>query len=482
MTFGTFRVYQDVSHQRGVYCNRSLNLRSIKAIGYDMDYTLIHYNVEAWEGRAYDHIKQRLLAEGWPVEELTFSPDLVIRGLVIDLKLGNIVKANRFGYVWRATHGGEVIPYSDMRQAYTRTLVELSDNRRWIFLNTFFSISAAVMYSQLVDLLDRGELPEVMGYADLYWRVQEILDAAHIEGELKAEIMADPERYVVLDPSLGQTLLDQKQAGKKLLLITNSEFDYTLFMLSYALDPYLPGEMTWRELFDVSVVSARKPNFFEGRSPAFEVVNDEGLLRPWVGPQVEGRVYLGGNAYGLEECLGMSGDEILYVGDHLFADVNVTKNVLRWRTALVMREMEAELAAIDENRENQRKIREMMFEKVRLEDEFSMRRLAIQRQYEDGPSLSDDSPDELQAQITDIRRQLVALDQQLAPLVIADGKDFNDTWGYLMRTGNDKSHLTRQVERYADIYTSRVSNLARYTPFMFFRAPRGSVPHDPDTA
>ncbi len=27
--------------------------RSIKAIGYDMDYTLIHYEVNAWEGLAY---------------------------------------------------------------------------------------------------------------------------------------------------------------------------------------------------------------------------------------------------------------------------------------------------------------------------------------------------------------------------------------------------------------------------------------------
>jgi hypothetical protein len=37
------------SPERGVYCSRTLNLRSIKAIGYDMDYTLIHYDVNAWE-------------------------------------------------------------------------------------------------------------------------------------------------------------------------------------------------------------------------------------------------------------------------------------------------------------------------------------------------------------------------------------------------------------------------------------------------
>lgn len=36
---------------RAVYTSRTLNLRAIKAIGYDLDYTLVHYDVEAWEGR-----------------------------------------------------------------------------------------------------------------------------------------------------------------------------------------------------------------------------------------------------------------------------------------------------------------------------------------------------------------------------------------------------------------------------------------------
>jgi hypothetical protein len=47
-----------------------------------------------------------------------------------------------------------------------------------------------------------------------------------------------------------------------------------------------------------------------------------------------------------------------------------------------------------------------------------------------------------------------------------------------MRAGNDKSHMARQVERHADIYMSRVSNLMHATPFAYFRAPRGSLPHD----
>ena len=84
---------------RGVYANRTLTLRAIKVIGYDMDYTLVHYRVDRWEKRAYEHIATRLSAAGFPVEGLTFDPELVARGLVIDTERGNLLKVNRFGFV-----------------------------------------------------------------------------------------------------------------------------------------------------------------------------------------------------------------------------------------------------------------------------------------------------------------------------------------------------------------------------------------------
>ncbi|CAL2226487.1 unnamed protein product [Prunus armeniaca] len=62
---------------RGIFCSRTLNLRSISAIGYDMDYTLMHYNVIAWEGRAYDYCMENLKKVGFPVDGLAFDPDLV---------------------------------------------------------------------------------------------------------------------------------------------------------------------------------------------------------------------------------------------------------------------------------------------------------------------------------------------------------------------------------------------------------------------
>lgn len=454
-------------------------MRAIKAIGYDMDYTLIHYHVKAWEERAYGYIKRRLLAAGWPVEDLHFRHDLVMRGLIIDTELGNVVKADRFGYVKYAFHGTKPVAYEQKKKDYRQTLVDLN-NPRWKFLNTLFSLSEACMYMQLVDLLDGDLISGVMGYADLHNTVRQTLDEAHMEGTLKKEIINDPEAFVDLDEQVPLTLLDQKNAGKKVLLITNSEWSYAAPMLTYAFDKFLPGDMTWRDLFDISIVGARKPDFFSLRMPAFEVVDDSGLLREHSGHLEEGKVYVGGNAKLIEDTLGLIGEDILYVGDHIFADVNVSKSVQRWRTALIIRELEDDILAARAFEDSERQLSEMMVRKEQMEAEFSTLRLEVLRR-KFGYAETDESKGSTSAldrEMTNLRNRLVKLDEEIAPLAIQSSRLNNENWGPLMRTGKDKSHLARQVERYADIYMSRVSDFLPHTPFVYLRSHRGSLPHD----
>lgn len=462
--------------ERRAFCNRTLNWRSIRAIGFDMDYTLVHYRAEAWEHRAYEHLRQRLVERGWPVQHLRFAPELVALGLILDLEHGTMVKANRFGYVKRACHGTRMLPWEEVRNLYARTLVDLSEGR-WVFLNTLFSLSEACMYMQLVDLLDAGQLKGALGYGDLYRVVRAHLDEAHMEGTLKAQIMADPEAYVELDPEIALTLLDQKHAGIKLMLITNSEWEYTRSMMSHAFDRYLPGT-GWRGLFDIVIVGARKPAFFTQRNPLFEVINDEGHLLPVRGAMRDGGVYFGGSAAQVEEHLGLSNESILYVGDHVFSDVHVSKSVLRWRTGLVLRALEQELAALERFKPQQRRLTKLMAQKEALEYEHSQLRLQLQRlEHHYGPPPS--APAEaLRERLQELRGQLLALDARISPLAQQGDTLVNERWGLLLRTGNDKSHLARQIERSADVYTSRVSNLLAYTPFVYMRSPRGSLPHD----
>ena len=310
---------RELPRGRGVFCNRTLNFRALRAIGYDMDYTLVGYRADVFERRVYEMVLESFLAEGWPVEELVFDPEMVARGLIIDTELGNLVKANRFGFIKRAMHGTQALDFATQRDVYTHVLVDLAEDR-WVFLNTLFSLSEGCLYAQMVELLDQGKLPKVRGYEELYRRVRAKVDAQHLEGKLKAEIAAAPERFVVLDSEAALALLDQRTAGKKLVLITNSEWSFTQRMMTFAYDPFLPGGMTWRQLFDLVIVSARKPDFFTERALFFEIVTDDGLLRPLVGPLQPGRAYLGGCAAQVEQDLGISGEQILYVGDHMFGD------------------------------------------------------------------------------------------------------------------------------------------------------------------
>lgn len=460
---------------RRIFANRTLNLRSIKAIGYDLDYTLVHYNSIEWERRAYEHTRDRLLERGWPVGDLEFDPDLVIQGLAIDLELGNLLKVTRFGYVIRAVHGTRRYEFSELRRAYAGVVVDLAEPR-WVFLNTMFSMSEAALFAQVVDLADAGKIPEVMGYEDLYNTVRDSLDDAHMEGTLKAEILADPERFVEPDPDVPRALLDQKAAGKRLMLITNSDWEYARQIMEYAFDPYLDDGVSWRDLFDTVIVSARKPGFFFDDQLLYHVVDEDlSLLTPHAGLAEPGAVYFGGCARRVEESLGLSGDEILYFGDHLFGDVHASKAQLRWRTALILRELESELTALEAFEEKEVRLTALMADKEDLQAELATLHLEQLHQSRSRQA----APKELAKKIERANSLMSQLDDEISPLASEAGVLNNPHWGLLMRSGLDKSLFARQVERYADVYTSRVSNFLEATPYAYLRAARASLPHEP---
>ena len=463
--------------ERRVFCNRTLNMRSIRVVGFDMDYTLVHYDERAWEARAYAHVMQHLVARGLPVAHLEFRPELFARGLVLDRALGNVVKANRFGYVTQAAHGTRLLDHDEQRRTYSQIWVDLSEPR-WVFLNTLFSLSEACIYAQLVDLLDEGRLGATLDYGALCELVSETMDQAHLEGRLKAEIIADPRRFVDVDPDLARTLLDLRSAGKKLFLATNSEWSYTQPMMAWAFQPFLDGG-DWRDLFDLVIVQAKKPSFFETDRP-FTEVRPDGTEVPLTAALRPGAIYRGGNAQLVQEHFGVDGGDILYVGDHVYADVHVSSQIRRWRTALVLRELEQEVVAERSFAEDQRELEARMREKTVLEHEQATLRLALQRLDHGAapPAGAPTTVPEIQERLRVLRTATEALDQLVAPLARRSAHLGHEHWGLLLRAGNDKSRLARQIERHADVYTSRVSNLQFLTPFGYLRAARGSLPHD----
>jgi hypothetical protein len=317
-----------------------------------------------------------------------------------------------------------------------------------------------------------------MSYAQLYDVVHDSLNQAHAEGDIKEEIAASPDRFVVLDEQLPLALLDAQRSGKALVLITNSEWSYTRAMMAYAFDRYLPEGTTWQQLFELKIVQARKPAFFTGENPIFELVDAQGHLKPVVGPLQSGGTYLGGHAGQVERHLGLRGEQILYVGDHIFSDVQVSKSLLRWRTALVVRALEDELKTLEGFEASQDRLSELMAAKERLEHAQAALRLDLQRlKGAYGPKPASPLPT-IERTLAGLRTELAELDELIAPLARDHAELTNSRWGLLMRAGNDKSQLARQIERYADVYTSRASNLLLATPFAYFRAGRTTLPHD----
>jgi FMN phosphatase YigB (HAD superfamily) len=180
----------------------------------------------------------------------------------------------------------------------------------------------------------------------------------------------------------------------------------------------------------------------------------------------------------LEAHLGLSPEEILYVGDHLYSDVHVTKDLLRWRTVLVVRDIEREIQEVEAFRPKQAELSRLMAEKERVEHTHSTLRLALEHGGRRGVSAD---PESIREGLQQTKAHLAGLDAHIAPLAEEAGTLFNERWGLLMRAGLDKSYLARQLERYADAYTSRVSNFLAYTPYVYLRAPRVSLPHDVET-
>ena len=319
-----------------------------------------------------------MIEYGWDSPEfkaLEFDAERVIRGLIVDQDLGNLLKVNRFAYVKQARHGLDALSFDAARQAYG-TSIDLTTDR-FTQLDTLFSLSEGCIFAQLVDLFDRQGLPWVYDYRGIWCAVRKALDEAHIEGELKRDLLKDPDNYLVRDPLAARTLVEQKKAGKTLMLITKSGWAFTRQVMALAYDPYLPDQMTWRDLFDVVIVSARKPGFFTAAHRLFEVMDDEGQhLKPFAGKLRKDAVYLGGDAGQLEGLLGLSGDEILYVGDHIYGDVIVSKNLLDWRTCLILAEMEQEVAYLEVIRPIQEEVDRLMVQKQKLEIEYDRARVS----------------------------------------------------------------------------------------------------------
>ena len=106
-----------------IFCNRSLNMNAIAAVGFDMDYTLAMYRPETFEVLAYTQTCRKLVdVYGYPPEvlELEYDHTYMVRGLVVDKKRGDVLKMDRHKYVKVAYHGLRKLESEERKQVYSK--------------------------------------------------------------------------------------------------------------------------------------------------------------------------------------------------------------------------------------------------------------------------------------------------------------------------------------------------------------------------
>ncbi len=195
-------------------------------------------------------------------------------------------------------------------------------NQRYAWIDSLFALPEAVLYACLVDYFDRHESPAKPDYTTLWEHIRECIDLAHRDGSIKAIVSAELPDYVERDEGLADTLHKFRSSGKRLFLLTNSAWDYTSQVMSYLLDGVRGGYPSWRNYFDVIVVSAAKPEFFTDEHPFVELDGDGNPLAKTSDGAVPARARLFGRQHqGVPDARARHGDRVLFVGDHIYGDM-----------------------------------------------------------------------------------------------------------------------------------------------------------------
>ncbi len=475
---------------RVIFVNRNLRMTNIELLGFDMDYTLAIYHQRRIEELSYAMTLERLVAAyGYPstISSITYDHQFVIRGLFVDKANGNLMKIDRFGVVGRAYHGRQMLTEEDLARLYRNARVVLK-NPEYAWIDTLFALPEACLYAGIIQKLEI-ELGQKIDYAKLYNDIREAIDTVHRDNSLKTEIKKDIGKYIFKDPELGPALHKLRSGGKKLFVLTNSLWDYTDAVMSYLLDGVVAEYPFWRNYFDVVVTSARKPDFFSHSEPFLEVDPVTSMPKPEGEPVAfeRGKVYQGGNLHAFERLTGFAGDTVLYVGDHIYGDILKSKKTSLWRTCMVVQELEDEINYTFARSEEITRLSEIELLRARVEDEIGKHKAllnGIERRLErDGlegkaRSLADEERKQVKAELDKLRKAYRECNEITEVLEVDVERGFNPYWGLLFKEGNENSRFGEQVEQYACLYTSRVSNFIFYSPAQYFRSPRDLMPHE----
>uniref|UniRef100_A0A1I8AAM7 Cytosolic purine 5'-nucleotidase n=1 Tax=Steinernema glaseri TaxID=37863 RepID=A0A1I8AAM7_9BILA len=463
-----------------VFVGRNLRMEKIRFFGFDMDYTLAHYKSPDYEIMLFNRTIEKMISMGYPedMRKFTYDINFPVRGLWFDQLYGNLLKVDGFGNILTGLHGFRVLKPHEIDEFYPNKFLHLIHNRV-IVLNTLFQLSDTCILANLVHYFDSDPnyKPTVdktgvrqgdvfMSYKSIAQDLQAATNTVHNDGEMKRHVLENLEKYVVKDERIKPLLNLLRKNGSRTFLLTNSEYYYTNGIMRY-----LIGE-DWTSYFDISVVDAKKPQWFaEGTVfRQVDVATGSSKIGVHTGPLQNNQVYAGGSCDAFRVMCKVRGKEVLYIGDHIFGDVLRSKKARGWRTFLVVPELEHELT--------------IWTERHGLFEQLAALEANIGKMYK---NLDGTADNKCQSMINDsvmaIRKVTHEMDQaygKIGSLFRSGSRTtfFASQIGSLFRSGSRTTFFASQVERYADIYASSCYNLIYYPVFYFFRAPMMLMPHE----
>uniref|UniRef100_A0A8D1N0P2 5'-nucleotidase domain containing 3 n=1 Tax=Sus scrofa TaxID=9823 RepID=A0A8D1N0P2_PIG len=426
-----------------IFSNNEMSLSDIEIYGFDYDYTLVFYSKHL-HTLIFNAARDLLINEHrYPVEirKYEYDPDFAIRGLHYDVQRAVLMKIDAFHYIQLGTvyRGLSVVPDEEVIEMYEGSHVPLEQ------MSDFYGKSSHG--NTMKQFMDIFSLPEMtllscvnehflknnIDYepVHLYKDVKDSIRDVHIKG-----IMYRAIEYICYAEQTRAVLAKLADHGKKMFLITNSPSSFVDKGMRY-----IVGK-DWRDLFDVVIVQAEKPNFF----------NDKRSFR-YLGPLsvicYNTSVFLlQGNLYEFLKLTGWRGSKVLYFGDHIYSDLADLTLKHGWRTGAIIPELRSELKIMN----TEQYIQTMTWLQT-------LTGLLEQMQQTFLESLS------------------VALLSSRLFREMTKGF-FNAQFGSLFRTDQNPTYFLRRLSRFADIYMASLSCLLNYDVSHTFYPRRTPLQHE----
>eukprot|EP00472_Partenskyella_glossopodia_P002052 CAMPEP_0197522094 /NCGR_PEP_ID=MMETSP1318-20131121/7282_1 /TAXON_ID=552666 /ORGANISM="Partenskyella glossopodia, Strain RCC365" /LENGTH=559 /DNA_ID=CAMNT_0043074329 /DNA_START=208 /DNA_END=1887 /DNA_ORIENTATION=- len=458
---GKFQSIEDgkeKSLENKIFANSYVNLGNIDVVGFDYDYTLVSYSEEL-QSTIYDMAKTTLVEKmRYPTNlaQFEYDPTFAIRGLAVDMETGWLCQLSYSSDVVLAYNGRQRISDEVLLDTYsgTSTIPPNLRNQRLRPLNDLFSMVEACLLADVVDFFVKTGIPFNPKLV-----VEDVLKAvgsAHVSGSMHRAVLQDVDKYIEFPPHLRNILERFKNNGKKLWLVSNSQFWYVDAGMRHVV-----GD-DWRELFEVVVVGASKPGFYTENSPFREVSARTGRIKfKSIESLEEGGVYTQGSIQELLRITKTSGSRVLYLGDSLFADLVEARRLYGIATGAIISEVRQEM----EKQKGSAMWRYARLTTHVLQHSFRLiqEEMGLSRTEEDTILL-----DKLEREVSRWRH--------IQEHVI------NANFGSIFRSDLTVSKFAASMKRHADLYMSSIQNLRFYSTEQRFYPDGGheSVPfNDP---